>query len=463
MIIDNSNLQEMIFWNQIQYLGLPFISVLWLMVALLYTKTIYSKWIIVAFFFVPVVTFFMRLTNSWHHLFYTKMETKQIFGYCSLFMERGFWYYVNITHTLLCLFMTIIIYYLEYQKKRTGYARTQFLVFFFASLLPLIGVMLITFTYSSWGFDYTAFMIPISMFIIGYGIIKSDFLEVKTLVREKIFENNLDGMIVLESGIRVIDYNRAAMEFFGKLDISLDDSYPIEQIFERGSELMGVFNSEANRELSLAIDGEMRFFEIVAVPLGKPDDKKIKTLNSIRDITEKKRVQEKLITLATTDSLTGLYNREEFLKLAQQEFSWGQRHTENVSLLMIDIDFFKKINDTFGHAAGDEVIRKTGYMIMTGFRKTDFAGRIGGEEFAVLLRNTSLGEAKAAAEKFRGAVSREKVIYEEQEISFTVSIGVAVAHSGLNSISNVEVVLRQADDALYRAKARGRNCVVTVE
>ena len=108
MIINSNNLQEMVFWNQIQYLGLPFISVLWLMVALLYTKTIYSlkNQIAILLFSLPVITFFVRLTNSWHHFFYTKWEMRQFFGYYSLYMERGFWYYVNISYSILCLLLS---------------------------------------------------------------------------------------------------------------------------------------------------------------------------------------------------------------------------------------------------------------------------------------------------------------------------------------------------------------------
>ena len=119
MIISNNNLREMIL-NQIQYLGLPFISVLWMMVALLYTKTIYSlkTRMTVLLFAVPVITFLMRLTNSWHHLFYTKWEIRQFLGYYSLYMERGFWYYVNISYTILCLLLTVVIYLVGYLKTR---------------------------------------------------------------------------------------------------------------------------------------------------------------------------------------------------------------------------------------------------------------------------------------------------------------------------------------------------------
>ena len=464
MIINNNNLQEMIFWNQFQYFGLPFIAVLWLMVALLYTKTIYSlkTRLVLLLFSVPVITFFMRLTNFWHHLFYTKWEMREYFGYYSLYMERGFWYYVNISYTILCLVLTVIIYFIGYLKNKAGYTKSNFLVFLFASLLPLIGIALILFAYEERSIDYSALIMPVSLLIISYGILKHDFLETRTLARETIFENNFAGMVVLGPGKRVIDYNKAAEKFFKAINISLKNN-PIENLLKREPKLLEIFESESSHDFSLVIDGEKRYFEIDAVPLGNPHDGNTKMLKSIRDVTEERKIQEKLKFLATTDSLSGLYNRAEFMNLAQREFARAKENNEELSLLIMDLDNFKVINDTFGHAAGDEMIREMGRIIKTSFRKTDIAGRIGGEEFAVVLKNASLEEAKKKAEQFRESVARRKVIYGKQEISFTVSIGVAAIHGNNDDINDIEDTIKMADDALYKAKAKGRNCVVTFE
>jgi diguanylate cyclase (GGDEF)-like protein len=167
--------------------------------------------------------------------------------------------------------------------------------------------------------------------------------------------------------------------------------------------------------------------------------------------------------LATIDSLSGLYNRAEFMNLAQRELARAKRNNKELSLLIMDLDNFKIINDTFGHGAGDELIREMGSIIMTSFRKTDIAGRIGGEEFAVVLKNVSLEEAKKVAEQFRETVARRKVIYEKKEICFTVSIGVAAIRGNTDVINDIEDATKMADDALYKAKAKGRNCVVTSE
>jgi len=385
---------------------------------------------------------------------------RQFFGYYSLYMERGFWYYVNISYTILCLLLTIFVYFIGYQKNKVGYTKPQFLVFLFASLLPLIGVVLVIFAYVDWSIDYSALLMPVALLIIGYGILKYDFLEIRTLARETIFENNLAGMVVLGPGKRIIDYNKAAKRFFKAINVSLNN-YPIEHILDREPKLLEVFESKDNHEISLSINGEERFFEINVLPLGDSHDENTKVLISIRDVTEERKIQDKLKFLATIDSLSGLHNRAEFMNLAQKSFALAKSNNEELSLLVMDLDNFKAINDTYGHGAGDEVIREVGKIIMSGCRKTDIAGRIGGEEFAVVLNSASLEEAKKVAEKLRETVAKRKVIYGKQEISLTISIGVAAISGNTDNINDIGDFLKMADDALYRAKAKGRNCVAT--
>lgn len=464
MIINNNNLQELIFWNKIQYLGLPFISVLWLIVALLYTKTVstLSKRLVILLFLVPVITFFIRLTNDWHHLFYTCYGVKELSGYYYLYRERGWWYYVNISYTTLCLLLTIIICYLGYLKDKACYIKPHFLVFLLASLIPFIGIVVLLFTYQEWNIDYAALILPVSLMIIIYGILKYDFLEIRTLARDTIFENNLDGMVILGSGQWIIDYNKAAEKFFTALNISLDH-YPIQHVLSRKPELLDIFASTDTRDFSLIMDGERRFFKIDTVPLGDSYDGNSRMLKTIRDVTEERKIRRELELLATTDFLSGLYNRAEFMNLAQKEFARAQRHNGELSLLMMDLDCFKTINDTFGHLAGDEVIREMGRIIRAVFRENGIAGRIGGDEFAVILKNTPLQEAKKMALQFQQTVAAKKVIYEKQEITLTVSVGVAAVGGAPDDSSNIEDMLKKADDALYKAKAEGRNCVATLE
>ena len=160
---------------------------------------------------------------------------------------------------------------------------------------------------------------------------------------------------------------------------------------------------------------------------------------------------------ATTDPLTKLYNRRYFTDTSRQLLNLARREKQRMSLIMLDIDKFKSVNDTYGHKAGDEVIVSLADTILLGKRKSDFACRYGGEEFVVVLPDTTIEGAKGLAEKIRENVEKKAVETEGRSIAFTVSIGVSEIDVGKEA--NIEAGLKRADEALYEAKKGGRNKV----
>lgn len=176
-----------------------------------------------------------------------------------------------------------------------------------------------------------------------------------------------------------------------------------------------------------------------------------------RDITERKRLEIKLMHQAHTDYLTNLDNRRYFMERAEQELLRAIRYEYPLSLLMMDIDFFKQINDTHGHKAGDMVLKKLAEVSLKILREVDIAGRMGGEEFAILLPQTDLNEATQVAERLREALANTKVPQDEGlPLNFTVSIGITAL---ISKEDNLDVMLCRADKALYQAKGTGRNRV----
>ncbi len=176
-----------------------------------------------------------------------------------------------------------------------------------------------------------------------------------------------------------------------------------------------------------------------------------------QDITEQKALQERLITLTTTDDLTGLYNRRYFQKQLSKEFARFQRAFAETAVLMLDLDYFKRINDTYGHAAGDKVLKDFARLLLSAQRNSDFSARVGGEEFALLLPNTSLTDATSFANRLIKQVREQAFTYEDKRILVTVSIGCA---SMLLSDTHPDLVLARADRALYTAKESGRDQVI---
>ncbi len=164
--------------------------------------------------------------------------------------------------------------------------------------------------------------------------------------------------------------------------------------------------------------------------------------------------------LADTDALTGLLNRRAFLPLASDAMSYFKRYRRAICVLMIDIDHFKRVNDLYGHAAGDEVIRHVGRIISDTIRATDKVARFGGEEFVVLLRETDLKGATTLADRIRQTVANTVFEPEGQCLRATISIGLAEAEF---ADGDVDHTLERADRALYAAKSGGRNCVRSFE
>jgi diguanylate cyclase len=175
--------------------------------------------------------------------------------------------------------------------------------------------------------------------------------------------------------------------------------------------------------------------------------------------TSKQALQDanqQLTHLSITDKLTGLYNRGHWEESLNNEFKRYQRTHKTSTLMMLDIDFFKKVNDTYGHTAGDEVLRRTSTILHEMVRCSDIAGRYGGEEFGILLIDVTEKIAWHVAERLRKRIEKECVIFDEQQICFTISIGLAeVNHEQTTALQ----WLQKADTALYHSKHNGRNQV----
>jgi diguanylate cyclase (GGDEF)-like protein/PAS domain S-box-containing protein len=204
-------------------------------------------------------------------------------------------------------------------------------------------------------------------------------------------------------------------------------------------------------------DGTIVWEEISVSPLRDRNATISRFLVVKEEISERRELEEELRHLASTDPLTGLLNRRSFFLTAEQEIARQHRHPRPLAVAMLDLDHFKSINDRFGHQAGDEALRIFAEVCRRHLREPDFMGRLGGEEFAVMLPETSVEQAMLAMERLRAAVEEIKVqIANDQAISITVSIGITGFEQ---SDFKIDSALQRADKALYRAKTSGRNGV----
>ena len=234
-----------------------------------------------------------------------------------------------------------------------------------------------------------------------------------------------------------------------------------------------ILNNPKTRNLPIIILVEADAFEILAKALdfGVSDDIAI-PLNKqeikarVRTQLRRKKYQDALknnlidnLSFANIDSLTGLYNRHYFNSQAEVILSDSLKTQEALSLIMLDLDFFKAVNDTYGHLAGDEVLKQTAQRLKRSIRSTDILARFGGEEFILLLAGTTIDEAGFIAERMRKSIENEAYSSEDTNLSSTASFGI----SSLKPLDTIEALINRADKALYIAKDQGRNRVVKAD
>jgi len=200
-----------------------------------------------------------------------------------------------------------------------------------------------------------------------------------------------------------------------------------------------------------------RYWGQVLVAVLREDDGDISGYSVVlRDVTERKMHSDNLARLLTTDHLTGVTNRAHFFEIAESEVARAQRHDRALSLVMVDADHFKRINDTAGHQAGDDVLKRIADEAKALLRSSDTVARLGGEEFVLMLPSTTTGEAMVVAERLRVAVERARIDTAVGQRKATISLGVASLGDANPTLQDL---LAAADRALYDAKQAGRNCV----
>ena len=206
------------------------------------------------------------------------------------------------------------------------------------------------------------------------------------------------------------------------------------------------------------------FQNLTISPITAPNGEVEKVCLLVYDVTEfasskraLERANEQLAKLSMTDRLTGLLNRGTWENLVDAEYERFRRSGQATSLVMFDIDHFKPVNDTYGHLAGDEVIRHTAEVTRNNIRQSDSAGRYGGEEFGIILPETDAESARVICERIREAIENSTVSTTAGDIRYTVSMGIAQL---TETPENYMQWMQKADEALYKAKESGRNKVV---
>ena len=291
------------------------------------------------------------------------------------------------------------------------------------------------------------------------------------------------GIFVVDRQMNVLMWNRFMHDHSGKsaTDVvgrPLFESFPdlprgwfarkCESVFQLGSYAFSsweqrpyLFRFDHDRPITGGVD--FMYQDCTFIPLTQQREV-VAVCVTINDVThvsvmqrEREVAVEKLREYADRDGLTGISNRRYFETRLKEEYSRWQRYGGELSLLLFDLDHFKRINDEYGHVVGDTVLREMAARVATTVRAQDVFGRFGGEEFGLLLPCTALGDALQVAEKIRDTIGAQPIHAKGVEVAVTASVGVACAGTETHSY---EILLNEADAALYSAKRQGRDCTV---
>lgn len=300
-----------------------------------------------------------------------------------------------------------------------------------------------------------------------------DLLRDQKMLTEKLIRYSAVPIFVLDPRHRVTDWNRACemltgipaermvgtsnhwQAFYGEkrpclADLVIDsaDRHDLDALYASAKKSELQEEGIHAEEWLDAVGGERRYLACDAVPIYNHNKELVAVIETLHDLTERKKMEEALTRLATTDTLTGIYNRGKIEESLRQEMARAARYGSPLTILLFDLDFFKKVNDTFGHSIGDQVLKEVAATVGKQIRETDSLGRWGGEEFMVLCPGIVAQDAVAIAEKLRQRV-------EELPIGVTISCGIAGCQTG----ESMDGLINRADKALYAAKHSGRNLV----
>lgn len=286
-------------------------------------------------------------------------------------------------------------------------------------------------------------------------------LQLAYLELDQIFNTAADGMWVVDKEFNVLRFNKVFLSLSGlkAKDINGKKCHEVLPCAECGGPQCPLRRISDNREKIIECESDKTLRDgrtisclVKATAFHGPDGELIGIVENFKDITERKQMERELERLATTDRLTQVYNRMKFEEVMAREVDVLKRYKRPLSVIMLDIDKFKDINDRHGHAFGDYVLKVVSHIIKGQLRGIDYIVRWGGEEFIIIAPDTELQKAVALGERIRKAIDKH---HFERSLNVTASFGV----SQYRDADDVDSCIGRADEALYKAKENGRNRV----
>ena len=455
----SQDLQMKLFWNNAQFLGAVYAPLCFLFFARQFEGEFkkFDLGFLVLNGVVSSLILGLIWTDASHHLFRISPEIVALSPFPRLFFKPGslFPVYSVYAYSLLIFGTHFFLKNFDSGFKITR-LQTSVILFFFmipwiSSLLSYLGLIQIKLH------DLTPLSFGFSNLIAFWGFNRFLLFEIVPLSRNILVENMQEGILVVDLHLRILDYNPA---FEKIINLSLSGAVgkeafsvlpEMEQIFKRTRKPDAPQNSEV-----MDFSYKEKYYEIRLAPLAVNFNSVSGYLLIFTDVTVRKEAEKILQHLAVTDPLTGLFNRRHFLNAAERELQLSRRHSKPIAFLMLDLDRYKFFNDTYGHAAGDQLMKSIISVCEKNLRATDVFCRYGGDEFYIMLPETNQEQACNLAERLHDTVRNTPIDLGGKEVRMTLSIGISALNGSEQNIS-LNDLLERADTAMYKAKESGRD------
>jgi diguanylate cyclase (GGDEF)-like protein len=471
------------FWFGVMYIGTAFTPTLFLLFALGFTHN--QSWLtprhLILLAIQPVTALLLHWTNHYHHFLYISTTIRQGIDVIGVEVTRGPWYFVHNVYSYAVI--GVGFYLMSQGALRLGALyRYQYRLIVIASSLPWAANIFneLNFNITN-NLDFAPFMFGLSAIIYVFAILRTRFMDLIPVARSHLIENMPDGVMVLDTQNRVVDIN-PAMEVLLEKEPSFYLGKNISEVFGNWIKKTDLLWDDVETRLELKVPTDPpRYLDLRMTPLYDKDRLLNGRLLVFRDVTERKqdekrlrhvneRLQSQLIEIgllqsklreqAIRDPLTNLFNRRYLEETLDRELARAGRESYPVCIILIDLDHFKKVNDTYGHDAGDQILKALAATLAENSRRGDFACRYGGEEFVVVMPNITRHTAYERAKKLRLRLNALEIAYECYQLTTTVSMGIAwYPKNG----ETRHALLRAADRAMYAAKKAGRDHIFTYD
>ena len=451
----STSIEQIAFWTTIQYMGMPFSPPLGLLFVMSYLGKKVPIRRVIALFVIPVISLVMVATNQFHHLHYRVFELEPTLGAPFVHLEIGTWYMIHGVFTFGCMFVAFLFLIFRW-KETTKVYKLQLIALMFGQLVPMVTAFLYLVGLTPPGVDPVPMVLWLTSLLYLWAISTSRLFTIMPIAKDAIFNSINDGVIVLDETNRLIEYNQACKTMFSQLNKSM---YGLD-FNDVWIELSGnafPFNEEMkpfNQEVQLG--RSERVYQVRTSYLINHQQCK-GLLIIFTDITDLKQLQVKLEHLAYYDDLTKIFNRRAFFEQSKRDFSLAKEQGLPFSVILLDIDYFKKVNDTYGHHVGDQLLVHIVNVFESQLKEDALFARYGGEEFVLALNGHGADDGYALATRLCGYLRTKPFITSEGNIPITVSCGVAEATN--EDGETLYKLLNKADKALYEAKGEGRNRV----